>query len=172
MRPPTSSLMVLVALGLSPAAHAGEPTVSPQLGEIRRLVGNWSGKGTIHTEGKSHGVTMTWDCVESSGAAGVRCKGQINGLPGFTYQFDDLWGYSDVDRLVHWFTVTNAGEVHDHRGHLDATGGLLQFDGAMDGKLFTETILFKRKARSMTMSWTSTLGGAPRERGEIELTTK
>lgn len=30
------------------------------------------------TEGKTYAITMTWDCVESSGAAGVRCKGRID----------------------------------------------------------------------------------------------
>jgi hypothetical protein len=84
--------------------------------------------------------------------------------------FDDLWGYSEVDKLVHWYTVTNAGEVHDHRGHLDANGGLVQFDGPMEGKLFTETITFKRRGKELIMSWNTTLGGTLRERGEIALT--
>jgi hypothetical protein len=124
----------------------------------------------MFAEGKTHAVTMTWDCVESSGAAGVRCKARIDGLPGFTYLFDDLWGYSEVDKLIHWYTVTNAGEVHDHRGHLDASGGLVQFDGPMDGKLFSEVVTFKRKGNALTMSWSTTLGGTLRERGQIELT--
>jgi hypothetical protein len=172
MRTSSPMLLALVTFGVSAVALAETPKPAPQLQEIKRLVGKWSGKGTMFAEGKTHAVTMTWDCVESSGAAGVRCRGQINGLPGFTYLFDDLWGYSEADKLAHWYTVTNAGEVHDHRGHLGADGGLLQFDGALDGKVFSEVITFKRKANVLTMSWNTTLGGAPRERGEVELTKK
>lgn len=172
MRTRSSLSLVLALLGLCSVVLAEGAKPSPQLQEVRRLIGKWSGKGTLLTEGKTHPIDMSWDCVESSGAAGVRCKGQINGIPGFTYLFDDLWGYSEADKLVHWYTVTNAGEVHDHRGHLDAQGGLVQFEGTMDGKLFTEAITFKRKAKGMTMSWVSTLGGTLRERGEVELTAK
>ena len=124
------------------------------------------------SEGKTHAVTMTYDCVESAGAAGVRCTSKILGLPGFTYAFDDLWGYSTADGLAHWYTVTNAGEVHDHRGHLDAAGGFMVCELPTDGKVFSEQITFKRKAKATTMSWVTYLGTTVRERGEIELVLK
>src|SRR5262245_8689324 len=120
---------------LSSLAHADAP--KPQLEALRSLIGSWTGKGTLDTDGKTHQLTMTWDCVESSGAAGVRCKATLLCIPNFTYQFDDLWGYSAQDGLTHWYTVTNAGEVHDHRGHFDMTGGLLQADITTEGKVFT-----------------------------------
>jgi hypothetical protein len=148
------------------------PKPAPQVEALRGLIGSWGGKGTMMSEGKTHQINMTYDCVESAGAAGVKCKAVMTGIPGFTYTFDDLWGYSAQDKLTHWYTVTNAGEVHDHRGHFDMTAGLLQADIAVDGKLFTETIMFKRKGKSLAMSWNTTLGGTLREKGEMTLNPK
>jgi hypothetical protein len=161
----------LVALAATPSlASAEEAKPNPAQAEIKRLVGKWSGKGTITAEGQTHAVTMTWNCTDA--AAGAKCHGKIVGLPGFTYELDDLWGYSAVDGLVHWYTVTNAGEVHDHAGHLDADGGLLSVQLPTDGKLFEETITFTRKKKSLVVAWETTLGTTVREAGRIELMRK
>ena len=159
-------------LSLATVAAADTPKPQPQLEAIRGLIGNWTGKGSMTTEGKTFPVTMTFDCVESSGAAGVRCKAAILGIPNFTYQFDDLWGYSPQDGLTHWYTVTNAGEVHDHRGHFDANGGMLQTEIPVEGKLFSEIVTFKRKGKTMAMSWVVTVGGTVHDRGELAMQLK
>jgi len=160
----------LLPLVLLSSTALADDKPNPQQLEIKKLAGKWSGAGTIFMEGKTHKVTMTWDCADA--VAGTKCNATILGIPNFTYQFDDLWGWSAADGLVHWYTVTNAGEVHDHRGHLDANGGLLQVELPMDGKLFSEVITFKRKNQSLVMSWNTTLGGVVRERGEITLAKK
>src|SRR5688572_5743865 len=117
MRVSGSILVAALTLAASQTARAEDPKPAPQLEAIRSLIGSWAGRGALTTEGKTHPITMTYDCTESAGAAGVKCRAVINGIPGFTYTFDDLWGYSAQDKLTHWYTVTNAGEVHDHRGH-------------------------------------------------------
>jgi hypothetical protein len=168
------SVLVVAAtfttMSVARAEDASKP--APQLEAIRSLIGSWSGKGSITSEGKTVPVTMTFDCVESVGAAGVKCRSVITGIPGFTYMMDDLWGYSPQDGLTHWYTVTNAGEVHDHRGHFDMTGGLLQANFGTEGKQFTETVNFKRKGKALAISWMANLGGTVREKGEITLSPK
>jgi hypothetical protein len=172
MRIASSLLALSFALTASQVARADDPKPSPQLEAIRSLIGSWTGKGTLMTEGKTHPITMTYDCIESAGSAGVKCKAVLNGIPGFTYTFDDLWGYSAQDKLTHWYAVTNAGEVHDHRGHFDMTGGLLQIEIPVDGKLFSEMVAFKRKGKSLAFSWTATSGGTLKEKGEMTLNPK
>ncbi len=167
------SLVAAAALfALVTPAQAEEARPNPQQQAVKSLIGKWSGKGSIVMEGKTHAVTMTWDCADAAAGTGARCHGVILGIPGFTYTFDDLWAWSPADGLVHWFTVTNAGEVHDHRGHLDAGGGLVQVELPMDGKLFSEVVTFKRRGKALTMSWMTTVGGTMRERGSIDLTMK
>ena len=167
-----SLLVIATTLITTHVARAEVSKPAPQVAAIRSLIGSWTGKGTLMTDGKTHAVTSTYDCVESAGAAGVKCKFVMNGIPGFTYMMDDLWGYSAADGLTHWYTVTNAGEVHDHRGHFDMTGGLLQIETPVDGKLFSEVIAFKRKGTSIGFSWNTTVGGTLREKGEMTLTLK
>ena len=52
------------------------------------------------------------------------------------------------------------------------TGGLLQIDIPVDGKVFTEAITFKRKGKALVMSWTATSGGTLREKGELTFNPK
>jgi hypothetical protein len=173
MRVLTSLFAAATTLTVAAAARAEDaPKPGPQVESIRSLIGSWSGKGSMMSEGKNHAITVTSDCTESAGAAGVKCRWVLTGLPGFTYTFDDLWGYSAQDGLTHWYTVTNAGEVHDHRGHFDMTGGLLQIEIPVEGKLFSEIITFKRKGKALAVSWTTTAGGTLREKGEFTLNPK
>lgn len=145
---------------------------APQLEAIRSLIGNWAGKGSMMTEGKTLPVSVTWNCVESTGSAGVKCKFVMTGLPGFTYQFDDLWGFSPQDGLTHWYTVTNAGEVHDHRGHFGPEGGQLETEIPVGGKMFSEVVRIKRKGKSLVISWTVTLGGTLKDKGDVTLSPR
>ena len=111
MRVLGSLLVAAATLTTTQIARADGAKPAPQVEAIRSLIGSWSGKGTMMTEGKTHQINATYDCVESSGGAGVKCKFVMNGIPGFTYMLDDLWGYSAQDGLTHWYAVTNAGEV-------------------------------------------------------------
>ena len=172
MRALGSLFVAATTLATAQTARAEDAEPAPQLEAIRSLIGSWTGKGSLMTEGKTHKITSSWDCTESTGGAGVKCTFVMTGLPGFTYQFDDLWGYSAQDGLTHWYTVTNAGEVHDHRGHFDMNGGLLQVEIPVDGKLFSEVITFKRKGKAIAISWTATHGGALREKGELLMKPK
>jgi hypothetical protein len=169
-----SSLLVaaVTVTAASQVATADNAKPAPQVEAIRSLIGSWAGKGTQLSEGKTYPVNVTWDCAESAGAAGVKCKFVMTGIPGFTYMFDDLWGYSPQDGLTHWYTVTNAGEVHDHRGHFDMSGGQLEVQLANEGKVFSEVITFKRKGKALAVSWTVSHGGTLREKGDIQLQPK
>jgi hypothetical protein len=165
-----STFLIAIATFATARADTQKPNV--QLDAVRSLIGGWTGKGAMTAEGKTHQLAATYDCTESAGGAGVKCRCVITGIPNFTYMFDDLWGVSPQDGLTHWYVVTNAGEVHDHRGHFDMNGGLLQIEVPVDGKLFSEVIAFKRKGKTLVMSWTSTSGGTLREKGELTLQPK
>jgi hypothetical protein len=156
--------LVLLA---SPAVVAEEP--APVAG-VKRLVGKWTGTGTIKNQGKVHAARAVVDCVDAASGSGVKCRWTLTGIPGFTYVIDDLWGFSAGDGLVHWYAVTNGGEVHDHRGHFAPGGGVLEFDGPMNGKTFSEVVRFRFvDEKKLVMSAACTLGGDPYEAVELEL---
>jgi hypothetical protein len=158
------TLIVIAAIGPSSTAFAQDKASKSPLHDVKRLVGKWNGTGTMKTEGKTFNVKAAWDCADAAGGSGVRCHMSITGLPGgFTYVVDDLWGHSAGDGLVHWYAVTNGGEVHDHRGHFDSNGGALEFDGPMNGKTFSEVVRFKLSDNKVSIAGECTLGGEPFE---------
>jgi hypothetical protein len=162
-------ILALAAVLVLAAPAVAEPPAANLQG-VKRLVGKWSGTGTIKNEGKVFQAKATTECTEAAGGSGVRCKWTIAGIPNFTYVIEDLWGFSGHDGLVHWYAVTNGGEVHDHSGHLASSGGVLQFDGPMKGKTFSETIKFGFPADGrMTLDSECSLGGEPYEAVHLEL---
>lgn len=160
--------VALLSTGVTAQAGESEKPTVPQ--RFSKLVGKWQGSGTFKTGGKTLPIRANYYCARSSGGAGIKCSFRMTGLPDFTYQFDDLWGYSNHDGLVHWYTVTNAGETHDHSGRLDEHGALLQFAGPSEGKAFHEQIRFVFKGgKHLTLDWSCNVDGKLRESGHLSL---
>ena len=105
------------------------------------LIGTWEGTGTARMGTQSSNIHFRWACDAASGGYAVRCAFSMTGIPGMaSYEETDLMGWNPNDRLYHWYSVTNAGEVHDHWGSCDGTTTTFQFQGMVDGKLFVERI--------------------------------
>jgi hypothetical protein len=66
--------------------------------------------------------------------------------------------------------VTNGGEVHDHRGHFGSGGGVLQFDGPMNGKTFSEIVRFQVSDKRVSIKGDCSLGGEPFESVALDFT--
>ena len=112
------SITITLCLPASPTSNS--PLRRPALadahptGPLDRLVGTWKATGTA-TMGPDHvRVAATWTCKAVSAGAGVGCTLRLTGLPGMVYQETDLFGVDPGTATMHWFSVTNAGEVHDH----------------------------------------------------------
>jgi hypothetical protein len=161
-------LSVVVVVGAAASSsRAAEP--APNAG-LRQLIGKWTGSGTIKSQGKVHAAKATVECVDAAAGVGARCKWTITGIPGFTYVVEDVWGHSAGDGLVHWYAVTNGGEVHDHKGHFTSDGGVLEFDGPMGGKTFSEVVRVKFvDGKKLVLDANCTLGGEPYEAVQLEL---
>lgn len=133
-----------LALAASPfmavPAHAADPAQIAK--DLQCLVGSWKGTGTMTmADGKVANVQLAYDCKSAAGGSGVACHLRMTGVPGLsTYESDDLYGYNPGDGLVHWFTITNAGETHDHRGSIDGNAFNGLYEGPQDGKLFQEQV--------------------------------
>jgi hypothetical protein len=131
----------LFAFGGVVQAEAADPGAAPRAA-IKRFVGTWHGKGTMKDGGKTVTVEATLECVETSGGAGVRCVDRFTGVPGMAaYEETDLFGYDPGDGLVHMFSVTNAGETHDHKGGVSGNVFALAHSGPQNGQLFAECLI-------------------------------
>src|SRR5262249_49404389 len=73
---------------------------------------------------------------------GLSCSFQVTGIPGVPlYDETDLMGYEPNTNTYHWYSVTNAGETHDHVAKA-SDGNKLEFvfNGTQEGKPFKEVI--------------------------------
>jgi hypothetical protein len=133
-----------LALAASPfmalPAHAADPAQIAK--DLQCLVGSWKGTGTFAMpDGKTANVSFNYDCKTAAGGSGVACHLRMTGIPGLpAYELDDLYGYNAGDGLVHWFTITNTGEVHDHKGGIDNSTFTGLYEGPVDGKIFQEQV--------------------------------
>lgn len=189
MTPKNTLIGLVVGLGLlaqaptlaqqrAAASQAGRRSHAPQLAadgpqELRNLatfLGTWEGNGTVRMGDQTGTLHARWVCGVAAGGYGVRCSFTMTGVPGMaTYSEDDLMGWNPNDRLYHWYSVTNAGEVHDHWGSFDGTGSTFQFQGTMNGHLFVEHIRFTmRGANEITLRATTAEGAT--ETSVIEAT--
>jgi len=134
------SLAPLLASGLR--ARAAGPALPKPVTDMECLVGKWAGQGTLKLGAETANVKLSWDCHRVSGSYGVECAAVMKGIPGVdAYQETDLFGYEPGTNTWHWFSVTNAGETHDHRAPA-TPGKTIAFvhNGVQDGKPLREVV--------------------------------
>ena len=90
---------------------------------------------------------------------------------GGQYKSHNVMGYDGGGKKVHIFSVTNAGETHDHKGDWkDAKTLFTQYDGTWEGKPYVEKItLTFHSPDSYSVSWSATSGGKVVNKGEETL---
>jgi hypothetical protein len=150
----------VVASVLSPAVALAEPLPKP-VADMERLVGTWKGAGTLKAapDATSPDPAMavklqaSWTCQHTSARFGVMCQFQVRGIPGVpSYEETDLLGYDAAAGTYHWYSVTNAGETHDHVAPA-AAGDSLRFvyRGSQEGKPLEEviTLVFSDRSRRL-----------------------
>jgi hypothetical protein len=113
-----SIVTVLAVLSMVTAALAAENAPAPPTGSAKfsQFIGTWSGEGQLQDAGKpAIKVRMKVDCRPAGGGWGVKCDFNMT-APDMNYLESDLFGFDANEGKVHWYSVTNAGEVHDHAG--------------------------------------------------------
>src|SRR5882724_8368324 len=109
------------------------------------LVGTWKGGGTIAMGKDKAKIDATW-------------------TPGVAaYEETDLMGYEPNTNTYHWYSVTNAGETHDHVAKVPEGNDLqFVFSGTQEGKPLREVIdlSFAGDSKSVTGRAETFVGGA------------
>ena len=166
------SLVSVLALTSVTQAEGSDPKAAAQLAGIQRMVGSWRGKGTMKDGGKTFKVEGSMQCVSTSAGSGVRCDTKLMGVPGMpSYEETDLFGYDPGDGLVHWFSVTNAGETHDHKGGFSGNVLSVMHVGPQVGQLFSECITLTWKDdKSLRIEARTFIGSARGAVFEVTLT--
>lgn len=134
----------VAAAGASANAQDGPPSPSPVITDLQeRFVGSWTGSFTQTQGDESAEMTITSTCESAAAGWGMRCEWAFSDASGVTtFVVSDVWGFSADDGLVHWYAVTNGGEVHDHRGGWAGDVLTLEHNGPHNGQVFSERIVF------------------------------
>jgi hypothetical protein len=141
--------LLLAALAATASADAPNP-----MAPLDPIVGSWKFAGTMSMGKDAAKVNATWTCKRVSAKAGISCTLDLKGIPGMaSYAETDLFGFEPGSGTFHWFSVTNAGETHDHVAKV-AEGGKLQFiyTGTQEGKPFKEVVDTEIAKDGKTMS--------------------
>jgi hypothetical protein len=135
-----AKLAAALVLSLPLTAAAAEALPKP-VADMQCLVGQWKGGGSMVMGKDAAKISVSWTCRRSAAQFGVSCSFRATGIPGVaSYEATDLMGYEPNSNTYHWYTVTNAGETHDHVAQL-ASGPLqFVFNGTQEGKPLKEVI--------------------------------
>ncbi len=135
-------MTISTLLALSSFARAED--LPKPIADLERFVGAWKATGSMTMGKDTAKVTATWACKRISAKAGVLCSLELKGIPGLpVYAETDLFGFEPNSNTYHWFSVTNAGETHDHVGKvagIDESKLQYVYTGTQEGKPFKEVI--------------------------------
>lgn len=146
-----------------PLTAVAEPLPKP-VADMECMVGTWKGAGSFVAGKDSSKINATWACKRTSSKFGVSCSFQVTGIPGVpVYDEADLMGYEPNTNTYHWYSVTNAGETHDHVARIP-DGNKIEFtyNGMQEGKAYREVILleFSNDSKSINGKCETFLAGA------------
>jgi hypothetical protein len=136
---------ILTALGLlsvTVSTLAAADPLPKQVVDMDCMVGAWKGSGTLAMGKDKSSIVANWNCKRTSAQYGVLCTFQVTGIPGVpSYEETDLMGYEPNSNTYHWYSVTNAGETHDHVAKPSASNTIeFVYNGTQEGKAFKEVI--------------------------------
>jgi len=163
----------LPVLALVLPASADADSLPKPVSDLGCVVGNWKGSGTFQAGTERAKIKATWNCKRTSAEFGVTCVFSVTGIPGVArYEETDLFGFEPNTRQYHWYSVTNAGETHDHVAQIP-TGNSVQFvfNGVQDGKPLQETIdlVFSDDSKSASGRAETFVGGESTSVLELQL---
>ena len=105
------------------------------------FLGSWKGKATMAANGQSQNFDYLMDFKTDADGWGLLYheKGLIpNAAP---YLGFGMLGFDEGDNTVHIFTVSNYGDVHDHKGMwTDDKNFALVYNGTQEGKALKEEL--------------------------------
>jgi hypothetical protein len=166
-------LLIAVALGFSVMMGYAQEKKSPpeQIHRLEAISGTFEGEATM-TEGKksTRGKVRHVNSSISDGW-GFLMDETVTMEDGSTYKAHNVVGYDAGEGKVHVYSVTTAGETHDHKGSwTKPTSVSVEYNGKWQGKPYRErATLTIDGPDAYSLRWNATLGGKPAGSGEEKL---
>jgi hypothetical protein len=157
-------LVAMTAVVLTMASARAQTTPARQAPEglvkLRSLIGTWHGTAELDETGNPPvKVNVEVQCRQVSGGSGVACDTHMS-WPGTDCLEADLFGWNAETGQLHWYSVTSAGEVHDHVGTFEGSKLVVRYTGSAGGQLLTEDVTLDLAGGGMAFESVSHVGGA------------
>jgi hypothetical protein len=168
-----TAILALAAPQLVSARAARADTLPKPVADMECLVGQWKGAGSMAMGKDTAKINATWSCKRTSAQFGVLCSFHVTGIPGVpAYDETDLMGYEPNSNTYHWYSVTNAGETHDHVAQPPKDNSIqFVFAGTQEGKPLKEVIQldFSKNSKQVSGRAETFLDGASISVMQLEL---
>ena len=134
---------LIIASGAVTLAGPGEKhnPVPDNVKKLYSFLGNWKGKATMTQNGQTQNFDYLMDMKTDADGWGILYheKGLIpNAAP---YVGFGMMGFDENDNALHIFTVSNYGDVHDHKGSwTDDKNFTVEYNGILEGKPMKEEL--------------------------------
>lgn len=132
---------VIALLGTTSYAQEKQNPVPEPIKKLYAFEGNWQGKATVSMNGQSMTVDYFMNMKKAAQGWGLIYdeKGIMPDAP--PYIGFGAFGMDMNDNSLHIYTVSNYGDVHDHKGAwTDDKTFKLQYTGTMEGKPMVEDL--------------------------------
>ena len=142
--------------------HTQEKQVPPeQIRKLEAILGTFEGEATMTEGGKLLKGMVRHANSSISDGWGFLMEEVITMEDGTAYKSHNIIGYDAGGGKVHVFSITNAGETHDHKGSwTKPTTVSVQYEGKWEGKPYVEKAsLTIDGPDSYSLSWNATLAG-------------
>ena len=132
---------LMLVTGVTAHAHTGAK-INPVPEGVKKLyvfLGNWKGKATMTVNGQTQSFDYFMDMKTDADGWGI-----LYHEKGLIPNADPYLGFGMIaldpnDNMLHIFTVSNYGDVHDHKGAwTDDKHFTLVYNGTMEGKAMRE----------------------------------
>ncbi|MBX7112529.1 MAG: hypothetical protein K1X87_11885 [Dehalococcoidia bacterium] len=138
------------------------------------FIGEWTIDGTLQMGEDTLPLTGGASILAAAGGWGLRSElvGQVQGLG--TMRENDLFGFDQERGLLHMYSLTNTGNVHDHVGQWRDDGGFdLVYEGVQQGQPYREEMEVRRTGEAaFTIHDVEYVAGALASVMEVELTRR
>jgi hypothetical protein len=142
-----------------------------QIHRLEAISGTFEGEATMKEGKKSANGKVRHVNSSISDGWGFLMDETVTMEDGSTYKAHNVVGYDAGGGKVHVFSVTTAGETHDHKGSWTTpTSVSVEYDGKWEGKPYVErATLTIDGPDSYNLVWKATLGGKAAGSGEEKL---
>jgi hypothetical protein len=132
-----------------------------QLKPLEAFLGKWRGESmTFEVEGDILKIDVLLEITEILDGWGVQSFLSTD-IPGFgPFKEVDIWGHDPGSDTIHMFTVTNAGQTHDHAGAFrDDETLVLAYTGYIDESVIQEDVTLAARGDELVFHNTERING-------------